>query len=167
MSSIWTSPLKLETDDPRDCLEFCSIINCVLRCDLSDAARSVAVFARCTNQLCIMRNSRGPESIRFPAGGVLWRGGALPDEHRPFFSEGLKCRVPGFIASSSCKDVTYQFLYKANYAFICPHVPSSIPETRALPSLFRTAPYLCMHITTYALDHTGLLRRSSNSPMAH
>jgi hypothetical protein len=52
----------------------------------------------------------------------------MPDEHRPFFRVGIKYRVPGFIASSSSKDVTYQFIYKAIFLTICPQIPSIHPH---------------------------------------
>ncbi len=41
-----------------------------------------------------MRGVRDAGSLRFPEGGVLWRGGALPDQHQAFYAAGVRYRVP-------------------------------------------------------------------------
>jgi hypothetical protein len=60
----------------------------------------------CVNVFC-----SAPDAA--PGGrGVLWRGGALPKEHRRFYAAGVKYRVPGFLATSASQKVTDSFIYK-------------------------------------------------------
>ena len=49
-----------------------------------------------------VRNVRGraPDAIRFPPGGMTYRGGGFNDTHKSFFQVGRKYRVPGFLATS-------------------------------------------------------------------
>ena len=45
---------------------------------------------------------------RYPPGGESHRGGGLPLQHVPFFTVGLKFRVPMFLATSFDEDVAYK-----------------------------------------------------------
>jgi hypothetical protein len=92
-------------------MEFCSIINAVLREDRADTVIHAGPFARGINSLVV---SRGGGIIgHFPSGGVLWRGGTLPDEHRGFFATGVKYRVPAFVATSMERTVADRFVLLA------------------------------------------------------
>ena len=74
---MWTSQLRLEDVPSKYNKEFCSILNEVIRGDDSgDLMANACVLVRAINQLVVMRRS-GP-SVRFPQGGVTYRGGALP-----------------------------------------------------------------------------------------
>jgi len=110
---MWTSAKKLQATDPRLRREFCSIVNAILRMDLKEPVQHVVPFARAVNQLCIIRGVRDAGTLRFPPGGVLWRGSSLPNQHKAFFEVGAKYRVPGFLASSLKQEVTYRFIYEA------------------------------------------------------
>ncbi len=81
--------------------------------DRPDAMANLAVFARCVAELCIVRGVRDAGNLRFPKGGVLFRGGALPDAHQSFYAVGVRYRVAGFLATSASEAVTYDFIYKA------------------------------------------------------
>ena len=93
---LWTSALTLGGVELEQRRELSSIINAVIRDDRAgEALASAAIVARGINQLCITRRAPKAESLRFPPGGLCFRGGALPDEHRAFFRPGVKYRVPG------------------------------------------------------------------------
>jgi hypothetical protein len=52
--------------------------------------------------------------IRFPPGGIVYRGGGLPDEHRKFYKPGKKYRVPGFLATTFSSVVAGTFIASAD-----------------------------------------------------
>ena len=108
---IWTSACKMGAGVDS---EFCSILNEAIRTD--DAhTRPAAVVARAINLLCVV-HQKAHKFLAFPRGGVLWRGGDLPDEHRAFYAEGVQFRVPGFLATSFNEDKADEFLYRAHEA---------------------------------------------------
>ena len=50
---------------------------------------------RAINKCLITRtDSRSPEEIKFPPGGLLYRGASLPQEHIAFFAKGTQFRYP-------------------------------------------------------------------------
>jgi len=109
-------------------LEFCSLLNDVLRGDDAHMLSPACVLVRAINQvparaaattlsslavdlrlqLCVLRFK--PQDQRFPPGAVTHRGGGLPLQHLPFFVAGLKFRIPAFFATSFNHDKAYQFL---------------------------------------------------------
>ncbi len=93
------------------------------------------MFARGVAELCIVRGVRDAGALRFPEGGVLWRGGALPEAHQEFYAPGMKYRVPGFLATSASRQVTYDFIYKV--------LP---PHTHTHPPLLQTRTCARTHI---------------------
>ncbi len=104
--------MELETTGFRDRREFCSIVNAVIRLDHAEVMRPAAVFARCINEVLIQRSIRCGDNLQIPASGILWRGSTMPDKHQTFFTQGVKYRAPGFLATSASLDVANRFLYK-------------------------------------------------------
>ena len=54
------------------------------------------------------------DNFSYPPNSRTYRGGGLPDEHKAFFTEGKKYRVPGFLASYYSEDKAYEFMYRAH-----------------------------------------------------
>eukprot|EP00668_Euglena_longa_P006795 GGOE01008121.1.p1 GENE.GGOE01008121.1~~GGOE01008121.1.p1 ORF type:complete len:665 (-),score=190.78 GGOE01008121.1:284-2278(-) len=92
---LWTSPRTLDKK------ELCFILNELLREDHGPLMPLVAIIARAINLLLVGLDRMGMT----PASNVVFRGGGLPDEHRPFFSSGRKYRVPMFTATSVDRDL--------------------------------------------------------------
>ena len=101
---LWTSPQKL-----KNC-ELCSIFNEAIRDDNEAMMPAVALFAKGLNMLCVTR--RSPSDVRWP--GKTYRGGALPQEHRPFFEVGKQFRTPQFLSTSRTRRVAFDFANKAS-----------------------------------------------------
>jgi len=53
-----------------------------------------------------------PAKIPWPADFTLYRGGALPKQHRSFFAPGVKFRAPRYTATSTKRDVAEEFVGK-------------------------------------------------------
>ena len=106
---IWTSTQKLQGKGVDDTLnvEFCSLLNRALRDDIADVMPHLVVIVRAINALCIVR--RESKSLKFPPNAVSHRGGALPLQHRSFFTVGKKYRVPMYLATSFSEDKAYEF----------------------------------------------------------
>ena len=102
---IWTSAEKLRLG-PGNTVEFCSLINRILRERDPDLLALACGVVRGINLLCVTR--RDPSKLRFPPGGKSHRGGGLPAAHAPFFSVGKKFRVPMYLATSFDEDVAYK-----------------------------------------------------------
>jgi hypothetical protein len=102
---IWTSQLLLSLPDGRS-MEFCAIMNRILRDLDDDLLPEACIVVRGINSLCVLR--RHSSKLMFPPGGVSYRGGGLPLQHvknvpgfpPPFFVAGKKYRVPMFLATS-------------------------------------------------------------------
>jgi hypothetical protein len=102
---IWTSQLLLKLPGGRD-MEFCAILNRILRDLDDDLLPDACIIVHAINALCVLR--RDPSKLMFPPGGVSYRGGGLPLQHvvrlpghpPPFFVPGKKYRVPMFLATS-------------------------------------------------------------------
>ena len=71
--------------------------------------RHAVVVTRTINEKLVSR-LEGTGVGDYPAKGVVFRGGGLPDEHRWFFQEGRKYRVPNFLATSFKENRAKQFL---------------------------------------------------------
>ena len=102
---IWTSAEKLRLG-PGNTVEFCSLLNRILRERDPDLLAPACGVVRGINLLCVTR--RDPSKLRFPPGGKSHRGGGLPAAHAPFFSGGKKFRVPMYLATSFDEDVAYK-----------------------------------------------------------
>jgi hypothetical protein len=102
---IWTSAEKLRLG-PGNTVEFCSLLNRILRERDPDLLALACGVVRGINLLCVTR--RDPSKLRFPPGGKSHRGGGLPAAHAPFFSVGKKFRVPMYLATSFDEDVAYK-----------------------------------------------------------
>ena len=102
---IWTSQLLLKLPDGRE-MEFCAILNRILRDLDDDLLPDACIVVHGINALCVLR--RDPSKLMFPPGGVSYRGGGLPLQHvvqlpgqpPPFFVPGKKYRVNMFLATS-------------------------------------------------------------------
>ena len=109
---LWTSAQLLGKGDAgvpaaARC-ELCSVLNAAIRDDHPAALAAAAPLVRAINSLCVVRGARKEGEARFPPGGVCFRGGGLPDQHRGFFAAGRKYRVPGFLATSFDQEVPRQ-----------------------------------------------------------
>ena len=102
---IWTSAKRL-TLAPGTTIEFCSLLNRILREHDPDLLPSACVVVRGINLLCVMR--RDESKLLYPPGGESHRGGGLPLQHVPFFAPGKKFRVPMFLATSFDDDVAFK-----------------------------------------------------------
>eukprot|EP00667_Euglena_gracilis_P003638 EG_transcript_3648 len=92
---LWTSPRTLDKK------ELCFILNELLREDHGPLMPFVAGITRAINLLLV-----GLDRMSMtPSSNVVFRGGGLPDEHRPFFTTGRKYRVPMFTATSIDRDL--------------------------------------------------------------
>ena len=49
-------------------------------------------------------------SVRWPINSKTFRGGGLPARHRGFFREGVRFRVPHFLATSFSRTVAQSFM---------------------------------------------------------
>jgi len=105
---LWTSGKRLG-----GAKEMCSMLNEAIRMDDAGLLEHAVCLVIAINQLCVVRGVRDDTQLRFPKDGVCFRGGALPDEHRAFFTRGRQYRVPGFLATSFSEDVAYRFYYNA------------------------------------------------------
>jgi hypothetical protein len=102
---VWTSAKRL-TLAPGTTIEFCSLLNRILREHDPDLLPSACVVVRGINLLCVMR--RDESKLLYPPGGESHRGGGLPLQHVPFFAPGKKFRVPMFLATSFDEDVAFK-----------------------------------------------------------
>ncbi len=107
---IWTSAKRL-TLAPGKTVEFCSLLNRILREQQPDVLASACGVVRGINLLCVTR--RDETKLLYPPGGQSHRGGGLPLEHVPFFVVGKKFRVPMFLATSFDEDVAFRWLSSA------------------------------------------------------
>ena len=90
---LWTSALQFRGR------EFCSILNKALRDDNSLCVEPAATIVHALNTFCVLRRASGPP-VRWPPSHVTYRGTAMPQCHRDFFTVGKKYRAPMFVATS-------------------------------------------------------------------
>jgi len=102
---IWTSAITLQLG-AGNTIEFCSLLNRILRERDPDLLPHGCGVVRGINLLCVTR--REPSKMRYPPGGKSHRGGSLPLHHLSFFTEGKKFRVPMFLATSFEEEVAYR-----------------------------------------------------------
>jgi hypothetical protein len=107
---IWTSAKRL-TLAPGKTVEFCSLLNRILREHDPDLLPPACVVVRGISLLCVTRHDE--TKPMYPKGGESHRGGGLPLEHVPFFVKDKKFRVPMFLATSFNEDVAYKCCLRA------------------------------------------------------
>jgi hypothetical protein len=79
-------------------MEFCALINRILRDLDDDLLPDACVVVRSIIAMCVL--GRDSSKLMFPRGGRTYRGGGLPLQHLPFFAAGKKYRVPMILATS-------------------------------------------------------------------
>jgi hypothetical protein len=148
---IWTSQLRLKLPDGRE-MEFCAILNHILRDLDEDLLPDACIVVRGINSLCVLR--RDPSKLVFPPGGVSYRGGGLPLQHvvqlpgqpPPFFVPGKKYRVPMFLASSFSLIVAENFSVLASMNGHPPVIWTIKVDPRGESQLL----YRCKHVNQVA-----------------
>ena len=135
---MWTSALKVSDGHQK---ELCGILNETIRMDSPECMAQLAIVARAIDQLCVVR--RPPAGLSFPPGGVCWRGGGLPNAHRPFYVPKKQYRVPGFLSTSFREGMAFEFLYRAHYEHKLPAVKWVVELDPRGEKDFR---YRCKHV---------------------
>lgn len=99
-------------------LEFCTVLNAIIRADLASELEAAAPIFRAINarRICRVGSGTSAHEQSFPGGGKLWRGGGFCNDHIPTFEALLnkKYRVPGFLAASSQKKLASDFVFRAD-----------------------------------------------------
>jgi hypothetical protein len=147
---LWTSQVELKTaGDGRDS-EFCFIFSQLLREDPASLARSCAIIARALNMNLVAGRAG---SVVFPPKGECWRGGGFDEQHRGFFKVGKKYRVPGFLATATVKNVTNNFMFRAEAAGY-PVVQWCIRlDKRSDPQGENSLGHRCKHVNLLRVTH--------------
>ena len=104
---LWTSAQRFEGVEGHE-KELCSLINSAIRDDPPELAGPTAGVCRAINTLCVVRGHAVGE-LRFPKGGITYRGGGFDNANKAFFTEGKQFRVPGFLATSFSKSIATNF----------------------------------------------------------
>jgi len=114
---LWTSPKKHRIVNG---MELCSVINAVIRDDVTEEIEAAIIIFRSLNSRRIRRAGRVANiNIQsYPPNGETWRGGGFRREHRAFFERmvGKKYRVPGFLSTSVDREVAAAFVMRADRA---------------------------------------------------
>ena len=95
---LWTSAERL-------CgREFCSILNEAIRTDAAATIGPAAMVTQGINSHCVTRRNPGETgaggAVRWPPSNHTFRGTAMPQCHRDFFTPGKQYRAPMFVATS-------------------------------------------------------------------
>lgn len=93
-------------------VEFCSILNHVIRQDSGDALPHAVVLSRAMALLMVSRRTSGPSATRWPEDHQSHRGTGMPEYALGFFVEGLLYRAPMFLATSFFQQKAYEFMQK-------------------------------------------------------
>jgi len=106
---MWTSAHKLKGIKA---IEFCTILNDVIRDDIAEEVVHAAVIARAINAQIISRVAHLVHDTmnKWPPGGVCWRGGGFKDEFRSFFTPKRLYRIPAFLATAFDKAICDRFI---------------------------------------------------------
>ena len=117
---MWTSSKKHRVASN---MEFCSVLNAVIRADIAEEIEAAAIIFRSINNRRVQRKDGAPDiSVQsYPPKGETWRGGGFRQQHRAFFEsmKGRKYRVPGFLATSDKRDIAAGFAYRASNDHPC------------------------------------------------
>ena len=87
-------------------------MNEAIRSDAEPLLTPAVTLTRAINLLCV--NRMKVHSVRWPANGIVYRGGGLPDVHRAFFRPGVEYRAPSFVATSFQKHVAINLCRRAD-----------------------------------------------------
>ena len=109
---LWTSA---KTHAVVNYMQLCSVLNAVIRDDVSEEVGAAAIFFRGINTRRVTRVSKAAIDTSYPRNGETWRGGGFRTQHRAFFERmvGKKYRVPGFLATSGKRSVAAKFAFEA------------------------------------------------------
>ena len=111
---LWTSHATLGIVNH---MEFCSILNAVIRDDVAAEIEAAVMIFRSLNLLRVHRadTSVTVSDQTYPPAGETWRGTSFRPRFRPFFERMLhrKYRVPGYLSTSSKQSVAAGFVLKA------------------------------------------------------
>ena len=120
---LWTSAKKHPVVNN---MEFCSILNAVIRADIAEEIQAATPIFRSLNALRVHRTDIGHSLTKqsHPDKSETWRGGGFRDECKAFFvmtkgTKKKKYRVPGFLATSESKTTASGFAYKAGRNHPC------------------------------------------------
>ena len=98
-------------------MEFCSVLNAVIRDDVAEEIEAAVAIFRSLNALRVRRMGEGASKdvVTYPPNGELWRGTAFDDKFRGFFERmrGKAYRVPGYLAASTDQQVAVRFASKS------------------------------------------------------
>ena len=108
---LWTSVSTLQTENGRR--ELCWLINHAIRLDNPVLLKPLMPTIRAINSLCVVRGTREVTANVWPANGLCYRGGGLPEKARSFFRPGVQYRVPGFLATSLSEEIARRFAERA------------------------------------------------------
>jgi len=111
---LWTSQKRHPVVND---LEFCSVLNAVIRDDIAEEIEAAAPIFRSLNALRVHRShSFGGDArnVTYPPKRHLWRGTGFDDKFRPFFEGmlGEEYRVPGYLSASADREVALEFASK-------------------------------------------------------
>ena len=108
---LWTST---KTHGVVKRLEFCSVLNAVIRDDIFQEIEAAAVIFRSINARRVKRVADAKQigTATYPRKGETWRGSSFRNEFQDFFTQlvGQKYRVPGFLATSNKRKVAVEFV---------------------------------------------------------
>ena len=94
------------------------------------------------NTLLVSRRGE-QDNIRFPSGGVVYRGGGLPQDHIEFYEVGKAFRVAGFLATSFSVNKAIDFMGYADYR----NEPCVLWDIRVDPRGETSNVYRCKHVS--------------------
>lgn len=94
-------------------VQFCNILNFVLRQDSGESLRHAVVFTRALTSHLVNRN-RGQQnaSLMWPNDSLSHRGTNIPRAELGFFEKDKPYRVPMFLATSFCEAKAFDFLHR-------------------------------------------------------
>jgi hypothetical protein len=148
---IWTSQLLITLHDGHT-MEFCGILNRILRDTDEDLLLDACIVVRAINSLRVLRYHLS--KLMFPPGGITYRGGGLPlhfvqqlqGQPPPFFVADLKYRIPMFLATSFQPHVAENFSVMAEQRGESPVIWSIKVDARGFLQLL----YRCRHLNQKA-----------------
>jgi len=151
---IWTSQLLLTLRDGRT-MEFCGVLNRILRELDDDLLPDACIVVRAINSLCVMRHD--PSKIVVPPGGMTYRGGGMPlhlvvqmpGQPPPFFVAGKKYRIPMFLATSEKRQVAENFMVMAAHSGDPPVMWTIKVDPRGAAQLL----YRCKHVNQLPMSN--------------
>jgi hypothetical protein len=147
---LWTSQVVLKTEgDGRDS-EFCFIFSQLLREDPASLSRPCAIIARALNMNLVAGRTG---SVVFPPNGECWRGGGFNEQYRGFFEAGKKYRVPGFLATATVKNVTNNFMRRAEAAGFPVVQWCILLDKRSDPQGDNSLAHRCKHVNLLRVTH--------------